>query len=247
MKNIFKSSLAQMPLLQSFPSLELRTPYHLSDFQPFSLELMSYNSRARSIAFFLLIAGLLAIFTTLSFNFWKINALVTAENALLELGQGAFLLLAAMVQGVRAFSAHKSGLKRDIRLGLALFTLALFLREVDVDRLGTSEAWDILEKVLRAAALLLTLGFALHMSRRIKLAVRNLGKILLAPTVLVSLLACVLYACGWPFDRELFSIDKSLSVWFEETFELDACLLFFCAALAPNIKTDEVKIPVPSF
>lgn len=247
MKNIFKSSLAQMPLLQSFPSLELRTPYHLSDLQPFSLELMSYTNRVRSVALAFLIVGLLAISTTLSFELWQINPLVTAENALLELGQGVFLVLAALLQGARAFTVHDSGLKRDIRLGLALFALALFLREVDIDKLGTSEAWDALEKVLRAITLLMILGFALHMSRRIKLVLRNIGKILLSPTILISMLACLLYACGWPFDKELFSIDKNLSLWFEETFELSACLLLFSAGLASNIKSDEVKIQAPSF
>lgn len=247
MKNFLKSSLAQLPLLQSFPRLELRTPYHLSDLQPFSLELMSYNNRVRSIALTFLIIGLLAIATTLSFELWQINPLVTAENAGLELGQGAFLVLAAIIQGVRAFTSHESGLKRDIRVGLALFAFALFLREVDIDKLGASAAWDVLEKVLRVIALVMILGFALHMSRRIKLVLRNFSKILLAPTILISILACVFYACGWPFDKELFSIDKSLSLWFEETFELNACLLFFSAGLASNIKTDEVKIQAPSF
>jgi len=247
MKNTFKSSLAQMPLLQSFPSLELRTPYHLSDFQPFSLELMSYTNRVRSVALAFFIAGLLAICTTLSFELWQLNPLVTAENALLELGQGAFLLFAALVQGGRAFTTHDAGLKRDVRMGLALFAFALFLREVDINKLGASEAWDTLEKVLRAIALLVILGFILHMSRRMRVVIRNTGKILLSPTVLISMLACVFYACGWPFDKELFKIDKSLSLWFEETFELNACLLFLCAGLVGNIKTDVVKIQAPSF
>lgn len=247
MKNTFTSSLAQLPLLQSFPILELRTPYHLSDFQPFSLELMSYTDRVRSVALAFLIAGLLAICTTLSFELWQINSLVTAENSLLELGQGSLLLFAAMVQGARAFTIHDTGLKRDIRIGLALFASALFLREVDINKLGASDAWDILENVLRAIVLLMILGFALHMSRRVKLVVRNIGKILLSPTVLISLLACALYACSWPFDKELFGIDRNLSLWFEETVELNACLLFLCAGMVSNIKTDVVKIQAPSF
>jgi len=247
MKNTFKTSFAQMPLLQSFPSLELRTPYHRSDFQPFSLELMSYTSQVRSVAFAFFIAGLLAISTTLSFEAWQFNPGVTKENALLELAQGGFLLLATLVQSLRAFNNHISGLKRDIRLGLALFAFALFLREVDINKLGSSNIWDTFETVMRAIALLAILGFVLHMTRRIKSATLNIGKILRSPTVILTMLACVLYACGLPFDRELFSIDKSLSVWFEETFELNACLLFMCAGLASNIKTDVVKIQAPSF
>lgn len=247
MKNTFKSSRTNMPLLQSFPTLELRSPYHLSDFQPFSLELMSYTNRIRTVALAFFIVGLLAINSTLSFELWQLNPLVTAENALLELAQGGFLLLAALLQSLRAFNTHDSGLKRDIRLGLALFAFALFLREVDINKLGSSDLWNALETLLRALALLMILGFALHMSRRIKLVTRNIGKILLSPTVILTMLACVLYAGGWPFDRELFNIDKSLSVWFEETLELNACLLFFCASLLGNIKTDVVKIQAPSF
>lgn len=247
MKNTLKSLLPQTPLLQNFPKLELRSPYHLADFQPFSLELMSYTNQVRAIALAFFIIGVLAITSTLSFEAWQLNPTIVKENALLELAQGVFLLLAAMFQGWRAFNAHDSGLKRDIRIGLALFALALFLREVDIDKLGSSAAWDVLEKTLRALAVLMILGFTWHMSRRVKLVMRNLSHILLSPTVMLTLVACMFYACGWPFDRELFSIDKGLSQWFEETFELDACLLFFCASLMANIKTKVVKIKAPSF
>jgi hypothetical protein len=234
-------------LLQGFPKLELRSPYHLSDFQPFSLELMSYTNQIRTLALSFFIVGLLAISSTLSFEAWQLNPQATAENALLELTQGGFLLLAAVIQGLLAFNKHNSGLKRDIRLGLALFAFALFLREVDVNKLGNRDIWGAVENILRVSAVLMILGFVFHMSRRIKLVIANLNKILLAPTVILSLLACVLYACGLPFDRELFNIDKSLSKWLEETFELNACLLFLCASMVGNIKTVVVKIQAPSF
>ncbi|WP_152625400.1 hypothetical protein [Cellvibrio sp. OA-2007] len=247
MKDRFKSSLSQMPSLKNFPNLELRSPYHMADFQPFSLELMSYTNQIRAIALTFFIMGVLAICSTLSFEAWQFNAAIVQENALLELAQGGFLLVAAVIQGWRAFNAHDSGLKRDIRIGLALFALALFLREVDIDKLGNAAAWDILEKTLRVIAVLMILGFVLHMSRRIGLVMRNLGQILLSPTVVMTLIACIFYACGWPFDRELFSIDKGLSQWFEETLELNACLLLFFASLMGNIKTNVVKIQAPSF
>ncbi len=247
MKERFKSLLSQMPSLQNFPSLELRSPYHKADFQPFSLELMSYTSQIRTIAFSFFIIGILAISSTLSFEAWQFNSAIAHENALLELAQGGFLLLAALVQGWRAFKDHDTGLRRDIRIGLALFALALFLREVDIDKLGSSVVWDILEKTLRVIAVLMILGFTWHMSRRIKSVVRNVGSILLSPTIMLTILGCIFYACGWPFDREFFSIDKDLSQWFEETFELNACLLIFCASLIANIKSNVVKIQAPSF
>ena len=247
MKNRLDLSFTHTPLLQSFPTLELRSPYHLSDFQPFSLELMSYTNQIRTLALTFFIVGLLAISSTLSFEAWQLNPGVTAENALLELTQGGFLILAAIFQGILAFNSHNSGLKRDIRLGLALFAFALFLREVDINKLGNRDTWGAVENILRASALLMILGFAFHMSRRIKVVIANLNKILLAPTVVLSILACALYAGGWPFDREMFNIDKDLSKWFEETFELNACLLLLCAGMAGNIKTVVVKIQAPSF
>jgi hypothetical protein len=247
MKNRLDLSFTHTPLLQSFPTLELRSPYHRSDFQPFSLELMSYTNQIRTLALTFFIAGLLAISSTLSFEAWQLDPRVTAENALLELTQGAFLLLAAVFQGARAFNSHDSGLRRDIRLGLALFAFALFLREVDVNKLGNRDTWGAVENILRVSALLMILGFIWHMSRRIKLIIANITKILLAPTVILSMLACVLYACGLPFDREFFNIDKGLSKWIEETVELNACLLFLCAGIVGSIKTNVVKIPTPSF
>ena len=247
MKNRLQSSFPQMPQLQSFPTLELRSPHHMADFQPFSLELTSYTQHVRAIALGFFIVGLLVISSTLSFKAWQFNPDVINENALLELAQGGFLLLAAIIQTWRAFSAQDSGLKRDIRLGLALFALALFLREVDIDKLGNSVVWSALEKILRATALLMIFSFIWHMSRRIQLVLRNAAKILRSPTVVVTLLACAFYACGWPFDREVFSIDKGLSQWFEETLEVNACLLLLCAGFAGNIKNDVVKIQAPSF
>ena len=246
MNNRFKSPLAHMPLLQSFQTLELRTPYHLTDLQPFSIELMSYTQRVQFIALAFFIAGLLAISTTISYELWLYNPLVTAENALLELAQGGFLLLAAVVQGVQASRTSTPGLQRDIRVGLALFAFMLFLREVDIDRLGASAYWDVLEKGLRALALLLMLGFIVHMSRRFKTVLRNLGRIFLAPTVVISAIACVLYAAGWLFDKELFSIDKGLSLWFEETLELNACLLLLFAGFARSLKFTVVSLKAPS-
>lgn len=247
MKNRLKLSDTHTPLSQSFPTLELRSPYHLADFQPFSLELLSYTNQIRTLALTFFIIGMLALSSALSFEAWQFTPRITAENALLELAQGSFLLLAAIFQGVLAFNSHDSGLKRDIRLGLALFAFALFLREVDINKLGNRDTWGAVENILRGSALLMMCGFAFHLSRRTTLLLTNMDKILRAPTVILSMLACVLYACGWPFDREMFTIDKDLSKWFEETLELNACLLFLFAGAVGNIKTDVVKIQAPSF
>lgn len=241
-----KNISAHLPLLQSFPQLELRTPYHLSDLQPFSLEWADYSRRIQSVALLFLIAGLLVITSALSLTLWQQNPLITAENALLELGQGGLLLAAALIQGLRALNSTPNSLKRDVRLGLALFAFAFFLREVDIDQLGASAYWALVEKLLRASALLMIGVFIFHMLPRLQLMLRCLPKVMGAPTVLVSLLACVLYASGWPFDKGLTGLDSELSLWFEETLELNACLLLLCASALASVRSDMVQIKAPS-
>jgi hypothetical protein len=247
MKNRCQSLLANMPILQRFPSVEFHEHHYFPDFHPFSLELSTYTERVRSVALAFFIAGLLAICTTLSFELRELNPAVTAENALLELAQIFCLILATLVQGVRAFGAADTGLARSIRAGLALLTCAILLREVDMDKFGASPSWGLAENLLRAVIMLVISGFILHMLRKKDQIMRNIGKILLSPTVLISILACILYACGWPLDKELLNIDKDLSIWAEETLELNACLLFVCASLTNNTRIDTAKTHSPSF
>jgi hypothetical protein len=247
MSDPFKSPLAHMPLLQNFQTLEFRTPYHATDFPPFSMELKSHTQRIRSIALTFLVVGLLAVSTITSYELWQFNHGITGENAGLELAQVALLVLATVLQGWRGFITIKPGLQRDIRIGLALFAFTLFLREVDIDKLGTSHFWKWLETGLRVITLIGFFGFAVHMLRRIKIVLRCFKRIILAPTVLISLLACLFYTFGWPFDKELFNIDKGLSLWFEETLELNACLLFFVAGFTSSVKSAVVSLKAPSF
>lgn len=247
MKNTMENSLAELPVLQGSTSPELCAFYPPSDVQPVLLESASHINWIRTLALTFFIAGLLAISSALSFEIWQLNPWITQENAPLELTQGGLLLLAALIQCARAFSKHTSGLQRDICLGLALFTFMLFLREVDIDQLGTAGLWGTLETLLRVLALMVALFFVAHITRRIKMIRCSLNKIFRAPMVKITILGCLLYACGWPFDKELLNIDEGLSLWFEETFELNACLLFFCASLISNIKKDPTKIQASSF
>lgn len=240
-----KRITANLPLLQSFPQLELRTPYHRSDLQPFSLEWDDYSRRIQSVALFFLISGLLVITSALSLALWQQNPLITDENALLELSQGGLLLAAALIQGLRAWHSPSNSLKRDVRLGLALFAFAFFLREVDIDQVGTGAHWALVEKLLRASALLMIGVFIFHMVPRLQLVLRNLPKVIGAPTLLLSLLACVFYVSGWPFDKGLTGLDSELSLWFEETLELNACLLLLCASALASVRSDMIQIKAP--
>lgn len=247
MKNTVENSLSQLPVLQGSTIPELCSFYPQPDALPVLQEPASYTNWIRTLALIFFIVGLLVISSTLSFEIWQLNPGITQENASLELTQGGLLLLAALIQCTRAFSQYDSSLQRDICLGLALFTFMLFLREVDIDQLGMSALWSTLENTLRILALIAVLFFVTHMIRRIKIIRGSLNKIFRAPIVNITIVGCLLYACGWPFDKELLNVDKGLSLWIEETFELNACLLFFCASLISNIKKDPTKIQAPSF
>lgn len=237
MKSRLNLSLTRPSLLRDIPSLEPRVPYYAYDLPSFSQELVSYGDQIRTIALVFFIVGLMAISSALSFEAWRLNPAIIMENALLDLAQVAFLFLATLLQAWRAFNTQASSLRRDIRLGLALFTFVLLLREVDMNILGGNVLLSSLETILRLGALVAIIGFAIHMSNRIKLVTDNLGQILLSPTILLSVAACVFYAGSLSFNRELFEMDSNLSKWLEETLKLNACLLFFCASTAGNIKS----------
>jgi hypothetical protein len=241
MKSKLNLSLTRSSLLRDIPSLELRAPYHTYDALPFSLELINYGDQIRTIALAFFIVGLLAISSTLSFEAWLLNPAIIKENAPLELAQTVFLIAATLLQAWRAFNMQRSSLKRDIHFGLALLTFILCLREMDKELLGNSTVWSLLETTVEIITLLAMFSCAMHMTRILKIVAGNLTQILLSPTILLSTIACVFYACSLPFDRELFDMDKNLSNWFEETFELNACLLFFCAGMASSIRSAAVK------
>lgn len=251
MKSRFTESLTRPALLQNTrlqntpfqgtPAMELRARHHNYLAQPFSMELVDYDDQIRTIALAFFIVGLVAITSSLSFEAWLLNPAIIKKNALLELAQSMFLILAALLQAWRAFNTQESNLIREIHRGLALFIFALFLCEVNEEFISSSMLWNLLETTIQLITLLAIFGFAMHMSRVIKLVTGNLTQILLSPTILLSIIACVFYVCSFPFHRELFAMNKNLAKWFEETLELNACLLFFCAGLAGNIKSAAVK------
>lgn len=72
MNDLLRSSLPQMSLLQSLPTLELQSSCYQADIQSFTLELIKHTNKVRAIALAFFIIGILAIIGTLGFEAWRL-------------------------------------------------------------------------------------------------------------------------------------------------------------------------------
>lgn len=193
----------------------------------------------KKIVFVVLIPCAMLLLSILCFQLWQQRPTIAQENDLLELGQSGFLLLACATLALRAGRIQaRENLNKPVFAALGLLTLAMFLREVDIDKLGTSPVWALAEKVLRGIAAIAVLNFSFSLLPKIKLLLRNVGKILQTPIVMLAVLALVLYICSWPFDKRIILVNKPLSQFIEEIIELNACYLFALAAFARGVKQD---------
>lgn len=187
-----------------------------------------------------LIGVVMLLVSAVSFELWQYSPAVAFENGLLEMGQDFFLMIAVVTAFLRYRSVRFSeSLDGYIFLGLSLFSLMFFLREVDIDQIGSSALWPIAEKTLRAIAAVLLLGFVFSVLRKSKLFLRNFASIIAAPVVMLTIVAGLLYFCSWPFDKRMFAIERGFSQMCEETIELNACLLFALAAFARGVGQDK--------
>lgn len=188
----------------------------------------------------LLIAGILLLVSGISFYLWKYIPDIASENGLLEVGQDIFLSLAFVTALLRYWPIRcEEGLSSTVFLALTLCSLAFLLREVDIDKLGSSSLWPVAEKVLRGIAAVALLGFIFSVLRKIKLLLRNLASILTAPVMILTILGGLLYISSWPFDKKMLAMDKGLSQLCEEIIELNACLLFAFAAFSRGVKQEK--------
>lgn len=227
------------------PNLALLKPQVQITGGVFSFELNDFfgqNVSSKLMGQVFLVLVLMALVSTLSFQLWQHNAAIAEENALLELTQGVLLIFASCTLGARAWLARASdNLNKVIFLTLAFFFFAMFLREVDIDKLGRSPSWVGVERVIRSVAVLAIGAFMLSLLPKMKVLLANFFTMVKTPAVVITILACFLYAWGWFFDKEMFPISKSLSRCVEEIIELNACLLFALAALARGMAIRATK------
>lgn len=160
---------------------------------------------------------------------WIVLPETAAEDQWLEWVQVLMLLATAFLH---ARSAGRSAWPAVVHVGFGLLTLSFAVREVDIDRLGTSPHWLLAERVTRAAVGVLWLWWASRMWRRLG-AVRALWPgVLKEPWLHITVIAGALFVGAWLLDRELMPIAKDLSRFLEELVELQADAAMLAAALA---------------
>lgn len=203
------------------------------------MALFTATSNKNSLGLALLIAAALLLLNFLSFLLWQSYPEIVKENGLLEDGQVLFLLIACIAAALR-FNRVRSTASFDKELLLALMfsSLVILLREVDIDKLGSSAIWPLVEKAARAIAAVALLGFIVHLLRKCKSLARNFGSLLKTPVTIMVLLGAVLYMCSWPLDKNLIAIDVGFSQLLEEIVELNACILLALAAFACGVKQE---------
>lgn len=178
----------------------------------------------------------LAAINLVSYSLWTSGAISAAETGQLEAGQSIFLLLACLLHSYHSRANKMCFIARYGHCGLALFCFALFLREMDIDKMGhieNADLWRALELMMRSLTLVGFLVCGKLFLKHPRINILHVKRFLSTPTAFFSLCGCVTYLCGWPFDKLLFGIPDAVSVWAEETVEFDAACLFLYAALTP--------------
>lgn len=188
-----------------------------------------------------LVAVFVLVLSVTSFELWQYTPSIAAENGLLEVVQNVFLFT-AFVTALLRYQLIRSSKSLDtyVFLGIALLPMMFFLRELDIDKLGSSPLWPVVEKVLRTLAAISVLGFVISVLRNSGHLLRNFSTLLAAPAVILVIIAGSLYVFSWPFDKKIiFAIDMALSQLIEELIESTAALLFALAAFSYGVKQSE--------
>ncbi len=187
----------------------------------------------------------LSLISLESYRLWSQGFISTSEQGLLEVGQSIFLLLACLLHSYHSHTNKTDPLYRYLHAGLGLFCLALLLREFDMDKLGNQDNhwWRYVEWLVRGATLLGITAYAGKLLRHPNITLTRLTSLAATPAFGFTVWGACCYLCGWPFDESIFDLPPALSVWAEETLELNATILFFCAACTRSFHTDNSLLP----
>ena len=166
---------------------------------------------------------------------WRYDEQVTEENHIIENSQVVLLLLACLIHSLRA---RRRTYRFDMwyRTGLALLCLSFAVRELDIDAFGPAPLWPNIELVVRGAVVLMWVVYIGLLVPRTKWLSTRLRQAFLSPCALYTLLGCVLYVLSWPFDKQQFALDESVSQLVEETIQLIATIAFLAAATTPAVR-----------
>lgn len=178
----------------------------------------------------LTLLGVPVLLSGIAYFLWLGDPSVTEEDHLIENGQLAFLLLAALLHGSRWRRAGDA-VTRDFHACLGLLCLSIAIRELDIDRLGAAAIFEPLEKVLRGALIIVWLGFGTLLFRH-RVLLRGLKRDLaFSPCSRISFIGILGYGCSWFFDKQVFPLDGQVQQLIEESIQLCATFLFVAAAV----------------
>lgn len=174
---------------------------------------------------------LLVLLPITAFTLWKFEHGVTEENHILESAQAVFLLFSCFIHSRNAIRARSLRVEPLLFIGLALFTLSLVLRELDIDKIGPSSGWDTLQFVLRSIVVAFWVIFGLYLLPRLKELWRAKMRLLVMPVITLTAFGCCFYFASWFFDKEVFDLPKAPNKLIEQTLQLNACFVIFFASL----------------
>lgn len=170
---------------------------------------------------------------------WHLDRQVTHEGRLIENTKAALLGLAAFYHLLRlAQLPNRQLIDVDVRIALALLCVALMVREVDIDRIGTSLWWAWAEDAIRVLVGLAVLGWYGYLLTKFKLLWQMKGRLIHTSVVLLSAIGCLWYIGAWPFDKMLVLDDATFSALIEIILELFATITLCLAAWS----SDPVRI-----
>ncbi len=157
---------------------------------------------------------------------------VFAENHLIESMQ-ALLLIGAAAAHWKWACSHSAeeavGVSYHRILGVLL--LSLFAREMDIDKLGSSLWWESVELLFRLGILCLWLAIGVGLLKRARLLWEARWTIVGHSGSYWVYAGILLYASTWFLDKQLLPLSAEVSLYFEETLQLQATALFLVGAI----------------
>lgn len=191
-----------------------------------------YASSSNSLYWFVSPVIIAAAIILFAWFLWVEDRSITAENGLLENLQLLFLSVGlAFHLKQRAISRMPE--TRVCHSTLALLYFSIILRELDIDKFGTTEIWSFVEIIARITTALawLLIAYIVAMNLRGLWAYR--WEIGLSFTSIVTLIAITLYIVSWPFDKGYMPVAPDISQFIEESLQLTATVYFMAASLKP--------------
>ncbi|MFA5516846.1 MAG: hypothetical protein WDA20_11225 [Desulfuromonadales bacterium] len=165
--------------------------------------------------------------------FWAAGSMpqIAEENALLESSQALCLGASALVAAILAL---KDRPHRFIWAFYLLFSLSMFLREVDVEDFGLPTLLIVLGSGLGRNILLAVcwLGLLAWFLRDPRARSTGLLRFLWPWYGIIFCAGCLFYAAGLPFDKQCFPLQKQASRLMEELLEFAGALLLLQVPLA---------------